>query len=49
MTAFVIIKTETNQVIAEEQCLGNAMEHAMVLEEMGIKIRVEELTLETAG
>lgn len=49
MTVFAIINTETNKVISKEECLGNAMEHAMVLEEMGMKIRVEEFTLETAG
>lgn len=49
MSSFVLIDMNTNKVIAEENCLGNAMEHVMVLEEMGMKIRVEEVTQETVG
>lgn len=40
MTVFVLINNETKEVISEEQCYGNAMEHAMVLEEMGMKILI---------
>jgi len=49
MTVFLVMNAETKEVISKEECLGNAMELAMVLEEMGNKVKVEELTLETVG
>lgn len=49
MTVFVLINTNTNQVVAEEGSLSNAIEHTINLEDAGMNIRIDEISQDVAG
>ena len=49
MVVFEVIDNATNEVVSTEECLGNACELQMVLQEMGRDITVVQVDQGAAG